>query len=51
MLDKRQKGDYNDIFDIDQETIHRLYKPCLEFIDEVERLVLEKIDSEGADSK
>ena len=38
LFDKRQKGDYNDFFDIDAETALRLYQPSIDFVKEVEIL-------------
>jgi uncharacterized protein (UPF0332 family) len=39
LFDKRQKADYNDNFDLDEQTIMRLYRPCIEFIKQIEALV------------
>jgi len=37
LFEKRQKGDYNDFFDFDEETVLRLYQPSIEFVNEIER--------------
>lgn len=37
LYEKRQKGDYNDFFDFDKETVIRLYQPSIDFIKEVEK--------------
>jgi uncharacterized protein (UPF0332 family) len=37
LFEKRQKGDYNDFFDIDEETVLRLYQPSVDFINAVEQ--------------
>ena len=39
LFEKRQKGDYNDFFDFDEETVLRLYQPSVDFINEIERLM------------
>ena len=41
LFEKRQKGDYNDFFDYDQETVLRLYPLSKEFMKEVEILIKE----------
>ncbi len=41
LFDKRQKADYNDNFDLDEKTVTRLYKPCIEFITQIELLINE----------
>jgi uncharacterized protein (UPF0332 family) len=41
LFEKRQKGDYNDFFDIDEETVLRLYQPSLKFIQEVQIKIME----------
>ena len=38
LFEKRQKGDYNDFFDLDEETALRLYQPFIDFIKEIEKL-------------
>ena len=38
LFEKRQKGDYNDFFDLDEETALRLYQPSIDFIKEIEKL-------------
>jgi uncharacterized protein (UPF0332 family) len=32
LFEKRQKGDYNDFFDFDQETVRTLYEPSIKFV-------------------
>jgi uncharacterized protein (UPF0332 family) len=41
LFEKRQKGDYNDFFDLDEETALRLYQPSVDFIKEIERIIKE----------
>jgi uncharacterized protein (UPF0332 family) len=41
LFEKRQKGDYNDFFDFDEETVLRLYEPSKLFIEKIEELVNE----------
>jgi uncharacterized protein (UPF0332 family) len=41
LFEKRQKGDYNDFFDFDEETVLRLYQPSLLFIERIEELINE----------
>jgi uncharacterized protein (UPF0332 family) len=41
LFEKRQKGDYNDFFDIDEETALRLYPPTVDFIKELEKTINE----------
>jgi uncharacterized protein (UPF0332 family) len=41
LFEKRQKGDYNDFFDVDEETALRLYQPSVDFIKEIERIIKE----------
>ena len=40
LFDKRHKGDYNDFFDFDQETVLKLYSPTNELIYEIEKLIV-----------
>ena len=40
LFEKRQKGDYNDFFDFDEETVVKLYQPSIDFIREIERQIL-----------
>ena len=40
LFEKRQKGDYSDFLDFDEETVLRLYKPSIDFIKEIEKLIL-----------
>jgi uncharacterized protein (UPF0332 family) len=40
LFEKRQKGDYNDFFDFDQETVLRLYQPTVDFVNEIEKLLM-----------
>jgi uncharacterized protein (UPF0332 family) len=37
LFEKRQKGDYDDLFDFDEETVLRLYQPSVDFIKEIEK--------------
>ncbi len=39
LFEKRHKGDYNDFFDYDEETVANLYPLSVEFINEIERLL------------
>jgi len=39
LSDKRHKGDYNDFFDYDEETVLRLYPLSKEFIKQIEKLL------------
>lgn len=39
LFEKRQKSDYNDFFDFDEETVLRLYEPSKLFIEKVEELI------------
>ncbi|MEK6780380.1 MAG: HEPN domain-containing protein [Bacteroidota bacterium] len=39
LFEKRQKGDYNDFFDFDEETVLRLYQPSMDFIKEIEKQI------------
>ena len=41
LFEKRQKGDYNDFFNIDEATVVRLYQPAVDFILEIEKHLLE----------
>ncbi len=40
LFEKRQKGDYNDFFDIDEETVLKLYQPSIDFIKAIEEQIL-----------
>jgi uncharacterized protein (UPF0332 family) len=40
LFEKRMKGDYNDFFDFDKETVIRLFEPSKVFINEIEALIL-----------
>lgn len=42
LFEKRQKGDYNDFFDVDEKTALRLYQPSVDFIKEIERIIMEQ---------
>lgn len=42
LFEKRQKGDYNDFFDFDEETVINLYQPSVEFIKEIEKQILKQ---------
>ncbi len=39
LFEKRQKGDYNDFFDYDEETVLRLFPKSQEFINQIERVL------------
>jgi len=39
LMDWRQKGDYGDMFDFDEESVEPLLKPVDEFLKEIKRLV------------
>jgi len=39
LFEKRQKGDYNDFFDFDEETVVKLYQPSIDFIEAIERKI------------
>ena len=41
LFEKRQKGDYNDFFDFDRDTVRRLYEPSKLFIQKIEELINE----------
>lgn len=41
LFEKRQKGDYNDFFNIDEETVVRLYNPSKLFIERITELLNE----------
>jgi uncharacterized protein (UPF0332 family) len=41
LFEKRHKGDYNDFFDFDKETVIRLLPVSKEFIEKIERLMNE----------
>ena len=41
LFEKRQKGDYNDFFDFDEETVWRLVEPSKLFIERITELVNE----------
>jgi uncharacterized protein (UPF0332 family) len=40
LFEKRQKGDYNDFFDVDEETVLRLYQPSVDFVKEIEKQIM-----------
>ena len=40
LFEKRQKGDYNDFFDFDEETVLRLYQPSMNFVKEIEKQIM-----------
>ena len=40
LFEKRQKGDYNDFFDFDEETVMRLFQPSVDLVNEIEKLIL-----------
>lgn len=39
LFEKRQKADYDDFFDFDQETVLRLYESSKLFIDKIEEII------------
>ena len=39
LFEKRHKGDYNDFFDFDEETVVRLFEPSKIFISKIEELI------------
>ncbi len=39
LFEKRQKGDYNDFFDFDEQAVLSLYPESILFIKEIERLI------------
>ncbi len=39
LFEKRQKGDYNDFFDFDEQTVLDLYEPSVQFIKEINNLI------------
>jgi uncharacterized protein (UPF0332 family) len=39
LFEKRHKGDYNDFFDFDEETVLRLIEPTKEFINRIDELL------------
>ena len=41
LFEKRHKGDYNDFYDYDEETVLRLYPLSIEFIVQIEKLLEE----------
>lgn len=41
LFEKRHKGDYNDFFDFDKETVMKLYPTSIEFIKQIENLLQE----------
>ena len=41
LFEKRQKGDYNDFFDCDEETVLRFYQPSIDLIKEIEKRIKE----------
>ena len=41
LFEKRHKGDYNDFFDFDEETVNRLLPVSKEFINSIEKLINE----------
>jgi uncharacterized protein (UPF0332 family) len=42
LFEKRQKGDYDDFFDFDEEAVVKLYQPSVDFINAIEEQVLQK---------
>jgi uncharacterized protein (UPF0332 family) len=41
LFEKRMKGDYNDFFDFDKESVIRLFEPSRNFIKQIEELINE----------
>jgi uncharacterized protein (UPF0332 family) len=41
LFEKRQRGDYGDLFNFDEETILRLYGPSVDLINTIEKLIKE----------
>jgi len=41
LFEKRQKGDYNDFIDFDEETVLRFFQPSIDFINVIEARILE----------
>ena len=41
LFEKRQKGDYNDFFDFDEDTVRRLFEPSKQFVLKIEELINE----------
>jgi uncharacterized protein (UPF0332 family) len=39
LYEKRQKGDYNDFYDFDKETVIRLHEPAKKLINEIGKLI------------
>jgi len=39
LFEKRQKGDYNDFFDFDEETVMRLYPTSMDLVKEINKMV------------
>jgi uncharacterized protein (UPF0332 family) len=39
LSDYRHKGDYDDLFDFDNEVVERLLKPVKEYIDRIEEII------------
>jgi hypothetical protein len=39
LTDYRHKGDYDDLFDFDEEVIRRLLVPVKEYIDKIEDII------------
>ncbi len=40
LFEKRQKGDYDDFYNFDKETVLRLYQPTIDFIAAIDKLIL-----------
>ena len=39
LFEKRQKGDYNDFYDYDRETVERLFPLTRSFVDQIEAII------------
>ena len=45
LFEKRQKGDYDDFFDVDKITVNRLYQPTVELIETIGKIVDAKLSN------
>ncbi len=41
LFDSRQKGDYGDLYDFDNESVSSFLKPVIEFMDDIEKSIAE----------
>lgn len=44
LFEKRQKGDYNDFFDVDEETVLNLYPMAKDFVVHIKKVINQVID-------